>query len=133
MWPKHCETYRYNRAKLVFLIIAKFEMLLCSFSADDCSSCVQRSFKANELLKKACYEYDFGKKRLIDELKQPRTVLVSSMYSTVGILTGSSVSERNIDSCQYKTKICRCSPRISLRTQDLVDGDIHYTGIVWSP
>ena len=73
-------------------------MFLCSFSADDCSSCVQRSFKVHELLKKACHEYDFGKKRLIDELKQPRIVLVSSMYSTVGILTGSSVSERNIDS-----------------------------------
>ena len=64
----------YNRAKLVFLIIAKFEMLLCSFSADDCSSCVQRSFKVHELLKKACHEYDFGEKRLIDEIKQPHTV-----------------------------------------------------------
>lgn len=35
--------------------------LLCYFS-DDCSSCVQRSFKVHELVEKACQEYDFGKR-----------------------------------------------------------------------
>jgi len=51
-------------------------MLLCSFSADDCSSCVERSFKTHELVKKACHEYDFGKKHLMDEIKQPCAVSV---------------------------------------------------------
>ena len=46
-------------------------MLLYSFSADDCSSCVERSFKVHELVEKACHEYDFGKKRVMEEIKQP--------------------------------------------------------------
>ena len=64
-------------------------MLLCSLFADDCSSCVERSFKVHELVEKACQEFDFGKKHLMTRsLIQPRTVLVNAVYSMGGILTG---------------------------------------------
>ena len=91
-------------------------MLLCSLFADDCSSCVERSFKVHELVEKACQEFDFGKKRLVTRsLIQPRTGLVSAVYSTVGILTGLLGL--------HGVRIFTLSLKY-LGTQELVHGDI---------
>ncbi|XP_078346612.1 venom factor-like [Oculina patagonica] len=95
----------------------------CRCSQDDCSSCVERSFKVHELVKKACQEYDFaviGEVILLDELDFRKQSWITYEVKLQQVIKKRKTDFAKGDIIEFKKRSgCRC-PELMERKKYLI-------------
>jgi len=98
----------------------------CKCSQDDCSSCVERSFKVHELVEKACQEFDFaviGEVILLDERELRKQSWITYEVILQQIIKKSKTDLVQGDVIEFKRRSgCRC-PDLMERKEYLIMGN----------